>query len=279
MIHTTSLCTFALYFALVVLYLLQMSNQVKLTRVAPVRKVLLYGAVCFHSVLMGSVLRRYGFTIFESGADLFLWVSWIVSLLFTFSKRLASAPIVALVVIPLVIAFLGSSSYVMHGDTPGVQLGISERGLVSLSHSVPVLVVLTSFVLLFIGSVVFLVVERRLRAKDRLYLGDSGVSLEYLDRANKYLAHIGFVGLSLVIASGGMRAVTQHKPLSFMDPSVLTGCVVWVLLGVLLHFRLVRQWSPRRLAQCTVVVAGGFIVSVFLILLITGRITHGAMYA
>lgn len=277
MIHATSLGAFCLYFTLIVLYLVQMLSQRKAVALARVVKVVLYAAICLHSVLMGSILRRYGLTIFESGADLVLWMSWLVALVFSVSKRVTSSSIVGLIVIPLVVAFLGSSSYVMHGDVPHGPIDFSERGIVSLSHSLPVLIVLTSFALLFIGSVVFLLVERRLRKKNHPYIDSNSINLQYLDNANKYLALIGFVGLSLVIASGGMWAVTQHKSLAFQDPSALTGCVVWILLAISLHFRMARGWSPRKLAQYTVVVAGGFIVSVVVILLVTGKITHSGL--
>ena len=283
MIHSASLCTLALYFTLLVLYMTMMWNARRNPRVTTVARGVLYGGVCFHSILMGSVFKQYGLSVFESGADLFLWVSWILALVFSFSKRFISAPIVGLLVIPLVIAFMGSSSYLMHGSV-AVPRGdgssnTSAEVFVSLAHSIPLLVVFATFAMLFIVSFVFLIIERRLRFKIRPYVDTHGISLQYLDTINRYLAQLGFIGLSLVISSGGMWAITQHKPLSFLDPSVWIASLVWVFLGVLLHVRMNRGWSPRRLALCTVVLTGGFLISVFGILMITGRITHDVVFS
>jgi ABC-type transport system involved in cytochrome c biogenesis permease subunit len=98
--------------------------------------------------------------------------------------------------------------------------------------------------------------------------------LQLLDRLNTQLVRIGFVAISLVIVSGGLWAVMERKSVFTADTSVVSGLLVWLLLAVVLFVRLVLQWSPRKISRLTVVVAGSFLLSVFVVLAIAGRTTH-----
>jgi ABC-type uncharacterized transport system permease subunit len=150
------------------------------------------------------------------------------------------------------------------------------RGVVlPLFHGVPALLAMVCMVLAFVASVVFLIVEGRLKRRRGTDLGVGGPNLQTLDHLNRHCAQGGFLAISLVILSGGVWAVTEGRTVFSSDASVVAGVVTWVLLAVILHGRFVLRWSPRRLSRVTVLAAGVFFLSLFSALLIDGRISHG----
>jgi ABC-type transport system involved in cytochrome c biogenesis permease subunit len=95
---------------------------------------------------------------------------------------------------------------------------------------------------------------------------------------NKHLVQIGFVALSLVIVSGGLWAVLQRKAILTADTSVVSGIVVWVLLALILHARLIMHWSPKRVSKLTILVMGSFFMFAFMVMALAGRITHASLW-
>jgi ABC-type transport system involved in cytochrome c biogenesis permease subunit len=178
-----------------------------------------------------------------------------------------------------VVLFMGSSSYLLHQDAESLVVASVSVGrrdlLVSLLHGVPALVATVSLVLALAVSVVFLIVEGRIKRRTALALeAAGGVSLQLLDRLNTQLVRIGFGAISLVIVSGGLWAVIERKSVFTADTSVVSGLLVWILLAAVLFVRLVLHWSPRKISRLTVVVAGSFLLSVFVVLALAGRTTH-----
>ena len=178
---------------------------------------------------------------------------------------------------------MGSSSYLLHKDTVSVlgSTNISPRQDVVLSmlHAVPALVSVVSLALALVVSIVFLIVERRLKRRKGKALALSGPNLQLLDRLNKNLVQVGFVAISLVVLSGGLWAVSEQKPVFSADTSVISGLVVWVLLAFILHVRLVLRWSPKQVSRLTVLVTGSFFITVFVVLAFAGRLTHAELWS
>jgi ABC-type transport system involved in cytochrome c biogenesis permease subunit len=283
MTHTVALLSISLYLAATVLFLLQLwrpSRTGRLQRSAAVCSALAF--VC-HSVTIGLVLRDPRFFALENGADYFLWVSWLLALVFLIFRRWFDYPMLGAFIAPGIVLFMGSSSYLLHqettsliGQTNPIQ---SSDILVSLMHGVPALVAVVSLVLALAVSVVFLIVERRIKRRTALALDGGGVSLQLLDRLNTHLVRIGFVAISLVIVSGGLWAVLERKSVFTLDTSVVSGLVVWLLLAAILFVRLVLHWSPRKISRLTVMVAGSFLLSVFIVLALAGRMTHVSIWS
>jgi ABC-type transport system involved in cytochrome c biogenesis permease subunit len=99
-----------------------------------------------------------------------------------------------------------------------------------------------------------------------------------LDSLNKHLVQIGFAALSLVIVSGGLWAVLQHKAILAADTSVVSGIVVWLLLALILHARVIMRWSPKRVSKLTILVTGSFFMFAFVVMALAGRITHASLW-
>jgi cytochrome c-type biogenesis protein CcsB len=111
------------------------------------------------------------------------------------------------------------------------------------------------FVLAAGVSLVYLVYERRLKAKRPLGPSDQRTpSLEKLDRINYRLLGWGFLMLSLAIVTGAIWADTTWGHFWSWEPQESWSLLIWFLYAGLLESRLTVGWRGRRAAALTIVV-------------------------
>jgi ABC-type transport system involved in cytochrome c biogenesis permease subunit len=232
---------------------------------------------------MGLVIQDPKLVLLSNGADYFLWVSWGLAVAFAVLRRKLNYPIIGAFVIPAVVLFMGSSSYLLHKASPSIlessTIPPRQDLFLSMLHAVPALVSVVSLALALVVSVVFLIVERRLKRRKGAALTASGPNLQLLDRLNRRLVQIGFVAISLVVLSGGLWAVSEQKPVFSADTSVISGLAVWLLLAFILHVRTVLRWSPKQVSRLTVVVTASFFVAIFVVLAVAGQLTHAELWS
>jgi ABC-type transport system involved in cytochrome c biogenesis permease subunit len=279
--HVVAALALGLYLVagLILLSRLWWERSVALTRLSVVAWVC---AMAAHTVLMGVVLGDARYGALSNGADHLLWVSWGVAIACGVLWRRLQHPLIGSFVVSGIVLFMASSSYLLHQDAQlgfagAVQDGAARSaGVLPILHAVPALVAVVSLVLAFVISVVFLIVERRLKRRNVVALAASaaGPNLQRLDLLNRQLAQIGFGAVSLVLLTGGVWAVSQQRRLVLGDSSVLSGLATWILLALLLHVRLVLRWSPRHVSRLTVAVTGVFFISVVVVMIWSGRLTH-----
>jgi ABC-type transport system involved in cytochrome c biogenesis permease subunit len=283
MTHLVALCCISLYVIVSVLLLIHLWRARTTSRLVAASRVLFTVAWVLHSVTMVLVFRDPALIALDNGADYFLWVSWVLSLVYLVGHRWVAFPLLGAFIVPAIVLFMGSSSYLLHMKTasliPQTPSAAGEGLSLSLFHGIPALIAVVSLALALAVSVAFLVVERRLKKRSTLVLEGPGVNLQLLDSLNRHLVQIGFVAISLVIVSGGLWAVIEQKAIFTPDTSVISGLLVWTLLAGILHARLVLRWSPRRVSRLTVFVTASFLVSVFVVLAFAGRITHATFWS
>lgn len=234
-------------------------------------------AFMLHTATMGFVVQDPRLLLMDNGADYFLWVSWALALVYVALERRLNYPIIGAFVIPAIVLFMGSSSYLLHMEGGSLISASAEKGegvILSLLHAVAAMVSVVSLALALVVSVVFLILERRLKRKKGAALTSSGPSLQILDLLNKQLAQVGFGAISLVILSGGLWAVSEQKPVFSTDTSVVSGIAVWVLLAFILNARLVLRWSAKQVSRLTVIVTAWFFITVFVVMAFAGRFAH-----
>jgi cytochrome c-type biogenesis protein CcsB len=111
------------------------------------------------------------------------------------------------------------------------------------------------FVLAAGVSLVYLVYERRLKAKRALIPSEERApSLEKLDRINYRLLGWGFLMLSLAIVTGAIWADATWGHFWSWEPRESWSLVIWLLYAALLESRLTAGWRGRRAATLTIVV-------------------------
>jgi ABC-type transport system involved in cytochrome c biogenesis permease subunit len=260
------------------LMLLQIYRASRTGKTALSAQLSFFSGLILHTLTMASVVRDSRFIFLENGADYFLWVSWGLAVAFAFLRRRLNYPLVGAFVVPGIVLFMGSSSYLLHKSASSVLnpdgLSTGEGIVIPLLHGIPALVSVVSLALAFVTSVVFLIIERRLKRRGAQALTSSGPNLQRLDLLNRQLAQVGFLAISLVILTGGLWAVSQQKPVFSADTSVVSGLMTWLLLALILHARLVLRWSPKQVSRLTVFVTGSFFLSVFTVLFFSGQMTH-----
>ncbi len=72
-------------------------------------------------------------------------------------------------------------------------------------------------------------------------------------------------------------AVSEQKPVFSADSSVISGIILWILLAFILHVRLVLRWSPKQVSRLTVVVTASYFVTVFIVMVLAGRLNHAEL--
>lgn len=283
MTHLLAVCSISLYIAVTVLHLVQLWRPSRAGRSTRSAQLCFVAAFVLHTATMGLVLAEPHLLVLANGGDYFLWVSWATALVYlVFQKRLGY-PIVGAFVVPAIILFMGSSSYLLHKSSASLveaaEGGAREGVWLSVIHGVPALISVVSLVLALVVSAVFLIVERRLKRRPAALLHSSGPNLQMLDLLNKQLIQVGFVAISLVIVSGGLWAVSEQKPVFSLDSSVVSGILIWLLLACILHVRLVLKWSPKKMSRLTVAVTALFFVSEFVVFVLAGRLTHASLWS
>jgi ABC-type transport system involved in cytochrome c biogenesis permease subunit len=281
MIHSAAVTSLVLYLLATVLYLIQLWRPSRTGRLRGCATVCTKVGLVLHTLTALAVLASPELFIQSNGADYFLWVSWLLSAVFVAFGRFFHYPLLGAWIVPAVVLFMGSSSYLLHRGSYSLVDNVQpapEGGVIPLLHALPALVALVSLVLAFVVSSTFLLVERRLkRRKAVVSLCEPGLSLQRLDLLNSHLIRIGFVAISLVIVSGGLWAVSLRNTVFTLDSSVISGLLIWIMLGGITFVRFVANWSPRRVSKLTVLAAGSFITSLFVALVLSGRTAHVAL--
>jgi cytochrome c-type biogenesis protein CcsB len=212
-------------------------------------------------------------TNFAQSLSFLAWLTALAGLTVIIRFRM---PVVGTVVAPLVFVVLGVATLTMQDRRLIVPATLRSVWLpihVTLAFLGYALFVLAAGV-----SVVYLVYERRLKAK-RLPLieGDSAPSLEKLDRVNYHLLGGGFLMLTLAIVSGAIWADNTWGHFWSWEPQESWSLAIWVLYAALLESRLTVGWRGRRAAALTIIVFSVLVGSFLGVSLVTpGK--HGGSF-
>jgi ABC-type uncharacterized transport system permease subunit len=102
-------------------------------------------------------------------------------------------------------------------------------------------------------SALYLASERQAKARRPGRLLASIHSLVSIDRGNTWLAALGFVFLSLAIATGSWASREASGSLLPFAPKEAFALLSWALLFVLVQARVVAGWRGRRAALLVVI--------------------------
>lgn len=283
MTHLLAVTSMVLYVLAAALMIFQLWRPSRAGRTVRVAQLSFFSALALHTVTLGLVLNDSRYVLLENGADYFLIASWGLAAAFAALQRRLNYPIVGAFLIPAIVLFMGSSSYLLHQEAtsllPTDSSQAKEGILMSLLHGVPALVAVVSLAMALVVSAVFLIVEGRLKARKAGALSISGPNLQLLDMLNRQLIQVGFVAISFVVLSGSLWAVSRQQPIFSADTSVISGLVTWMLLAFILHVRLVLKWSPKQVSRLTVLVTASFFITAFAVMAWAGRFTHAELFS
>jgi cytochrome c-type biogenesis protein CcsB len=228
-------------------------------------------------------LIEFGLGAFQTGnlpvtnfAQSLSFLAWLTALAGLIVIVRFKMQVVGTFVAPIVFIVLGAATLTMSDRRLAVPATLRSAWLpvhVTLAFLGYALFVLAAGV-----SLVYLVYERRLKAK-RLSLKDQGAapSLEKLDRVNYHLLGWGFLMLTLAIVSGAMWADTIWGHFWSWEPQESWSLVIWLLYAALLESRLTIGWRGRRAAALTIILFSVLVGSFLGVSLVTpGK--HGGSF-
>jgi cytochrome c-type biogenesis protein CcsB len=178
------------------------------------------------------------------------WLTAIAGLIVIVRLRM---PVIGIYVAPIVMVLLAFGAATI--QTARLAMPQSLRSAWLPVHVTFALLGYALFVLAAVVSLVYLVYERRLKAKRPLLPTDERTpSLEKLDRISYRLLGWGFLMLSLAIVTGAIWADAIWGHFWSWDPAETWTLLIWLLYAGLLESRLTVGWRGRRAATLTIAV-------------------------
>lgn len=223
------------------------------------------GWVCHTAavILRGVELGRLPFTSLPEMVSLVIWAAILLD--FWVERHRRVRPLAAFV-LPVVLALglglpSGLRSIVFEGPAPSGWVVV---------HVALVLVGLAALVLNFGGALMYLLVERQLKAK-RPGAGHNPLPpLETLDRLTVATLTVAFPFLTVGLALGALTARGAGAGVAPFDPLAVFSVLMWLIYAATLLGRVIGHWRGRRAAYLSI---AGFCV--MLITLSAGALLHG----
>jgi ABC-type transport system involved in cytochrome c biogenesis permease subunit len=273
MLHVIAIAALVSYFASSALYIVRLLARLS-DFVWPRR--LFHLGILLHTLSMVPFLYDERLWVLQNAGDYFYCVSWLIPLFYLVIGRKLDFPIVACFVSTATCVFMVSSSYLLHYANRAADRPPHRHQLLLIGmHAVPALLAEVCLALSMIVSIVFLLLNRRLKRKavDALSLG--GPSLESLDRLNYRFVAAGFVLMTLAVLSGIVWALITGRPLFVPDPATTSAFLAWIVLAALLEMRITSSISPRRFSALSAIFSAAFFVVLVSLLFLAGEI-HAA---
>jgi cytochrome c-type biogenesis protein CcsB len=212
-------------------------------------------------------------TNFAQSLSFLAWLTALAGLIVIVRFKM---PVVGTFVAPIVFLGLGAATLTMRDRRLTVPAAL--RSIWLPIHVTLAFLGYALFVLAAGVSLVYLVYERRLKAKRLLLTAtESAPSLEKLDRVNYHLLSWGFLMLTLAIVSGAIWADSTWGHFWSWEPQESWSLAIWLLYAALLESRLTIGWRGRRAAALTIVLFSVLVGSFLGVSLVTpGK--HGGSF-
>ncbi len=97
-------------------------------------------------------------------------------------------------------------------------------------------------------------------------------SPERLDVYSHQFLLIAFLFLGVMIAAGSIWAHESWGRYWAWDPIETSSLVTWIVMGIILHFRVLHHWSGRRMAYLAFVALGFSVTTVYIVTVVAPTI-------
>lgn len=221
---------------------------------------LLAGGVLGHTFFIGMQTMLAGHAPLVGTTAAISAFVWLLALSYLYVELTTGERAMGVFVTPLMVLLY---------TIPALDPAVSERPAVLRSplftiHVLSVLFAYASFALAFVLGVTYVLLFKEIKAKHLGVFYARLPSLQVLDVMNARVVSIGWVFLTLGIASGGIWvAQVQGSPdprvqaMSLADPKILVALVSWAIYSFAVLARRAMGWSGRRAAWLS---AGAFVL-------------------
>jgi ABC-type uncharacterized transport system permease subunit len=167
-------------------------------------------------------------------------------------------PVIGAFLTPVALAVLVPGLLMEGGQSPlppGVRLPLLPL------HIAIAMLGLAAFAVAAGVAVMYLLMEREVKAKHFGLLFSRLPSLEFLDTLNRRLVVWGFVALSVTLATGAFFVTTAPGLGWTWDAKQVTTVVAWGVFAALVNARVFAGWRGRKVAMLTMAGFGLVLVS------------------
>ncbi len=233
--------------------------------------VALTAAFALDTLALGLRLASVGPRAFLNVHDQLSMLAWLLVAVYLGLQLRAPLAVLGALVSPL--AFLLTlSAYVVYSGSDGLPPGLATAWLPA--HVAPAFLGYAIFAIASCVSLVYLVQERRLKARRRPSGFRRLPSLETLDNLNYRCVAWGFALFTIGIVSGSLLAKTEWGTFWAWEPVQILSVLAWLLYAVLLQARTLG-WRGRRAATLTLV---GFALLVVSLISLNVGLPHGRSF-
>src|SRR5246127_1316972 len=117
-----------------------------------------------------------------------------------------------------------------------------------IAHIILIFTGYAALVLSFGASLIYLVQERRLKAKKPSSLISFLPALEVIDQIGYRSLLLGFPFMTLGLITGSIVAMSTYGRVDFLDPKILLSVLMWVVYMIMVFTRWNSGWRGRRAA-------------------------------
>ncbi|MEA1996388.1 MAG: cytochrome c biogenesis protein CcsA [Gemmatimonadota bacterium] len=227
-----------------------------------------YGALFqFLGLVMYTVyLRQAPFVGMFQG---FTFASFMLALLFLIVSRPGRSEAAGgLIVVPLVCIFALIGLFTPLSRVHDPQL---QAGLFFILHASTGLLSCGAFAISFAGAVCYLLLHHEIKSKRLGRFFERLPSLDELDHLTYLSVYIGFVALTVAIASGMAWTRLRAGTLLQLDIKETITFINWLIFAFYLHSRISGGWRGKRAAW---LVIAGFAVAFFNFLIVTAVLSR-----
>ncbi|SPF48267.1 Cytochrome c assembly protein [Candidatus Sulfotelmatobacter kueseliae] len=124
---------------------------------------------------------------------------------------------------------------------------VQRRGWL-IAHIILIFTGYAALVLSFGASLLYLLQERRLKAKKPSSLTSFLPPLETIDQIGYRSLLLGFPFMTLGLLTGSVVALTTYGRVNFLDPKILLSVLMWAVYMIMVFTRWNSGWRGRRAA-------------------------------
>jgi ABC-type uncharacterized transport system permease subunit len=124
---------------------------------------------------------------------------------------------------------------------------VSHKGWL-IAHIVLIFTGYAALLLSFGASLLYLLQERRLKAKNPSSLISFLPALEVIDQIGYRSLLLGFPFMTLGLITGSIVALTTYGRVDFLDPKILLSVLMWAVYMIMVFTRWNSGWRGRRAA-------------------------------
>jgi len=125
---------------------------------------------------------------------------------------------------------------------------VSHKGWL-VAHIILIFTGYAALVLSFGASLLYLLQERRLKAKKPTSLISFLPALEVIDQIGYRSLLLGFPFMTLGLIAGSVVAESAYGRVDFLDPKILLSVLMWAVYLLMVYTRLEAGWRGRRAAM------------------------------